>query len=286
MSACARLVPVSEHVLVIGIDGVRWDTLLSESTPHLDSVAAQGFRAPVRVNDDGPTISGPAWATVLTGVLPSRHGIADNDFTGHRLAEHPDVLSLARSQRPGIATWAGAAWLPLVTAASGGPMLLGGGWSPGGEQAHTAEEWEVADSAVTAACVEFLRSHDGARGSLVFCYLGGVDEVGHVHGVGPLYRDFVRRSDARVGDLLAVLATRPSEERWTILAVTDHGHVDAGGHGGDTDEERTAWLVAAGSDVPLAPPAALEQADVAGHAWHVLGLTGPEGAIGTALGTR
>jgi len=276
---------VSEHVLVIGIDGVRWDTLLSEATPHLDSLAIRGFAAPVRVNDDGPTISGPAWATIVTGALPSRHGILGNDFHGHHLAEFPDVVSLARDQRPELASWVGAAWLPLVSEDSGGPMFAGGGWFPEGPQAHTGDDWEMADAAVTAACAAFLTEHDGSQGSLVLCYLGGVDEVGHHHGVGELYRDFVRRSDARVGALLSAVAARDGED-WTVLVVTDHGHVDAGGHGGDSVEERTAWIIAAGPAVPTVAPEKLEQADIAGHIWKVFGLQGPDGAIGTALGAR
>lgn len=239
----------------------------------------------MRVNDDGRTVSGPSWATILSGALPSQHGIHGNDFSDNRLDQYPDVITLARATRPELAVWAGASWLPLVAATSGGPMIAGGGWHPE-TQAHTAEEWEVADAAVATAGAEFLREHDGQHGSLVWCYFGGVDEVGHHHGVGELYRDFVRRSDQRVGELLAALQTRSDDEQWTVLVATDHGHVDAGGHGGESDLERTAWIVAAGTDVPTVAPAALEQADIAGHTWHVLGLGRPSGTIGTAFGTR
>lgn len=49
------------------------------------------------------------------------------------------------------------------------------------------------------------------------------------------------------------------------MVCTDHGHVDAGGHGGDSDEERTAWIAASGPRVPPRAPAGLEQADAAAH---------------------
>ena len=68
--------------------------------------------------------------------------------------------------------------------------------------------------------------------------------------------------------------------------ATDHGHVLAGGHGGDSPEERTAWIVAAGTDVPTTAPPILEQADVAGHTLHLLGLTPPTGTYGVRFGAR
>ncbi|QDP95486.1 alkaline phosphatase family protein [Microlunatus elymi] len=99
--------PSTRHVLVIGIDGVRYDTLRRLPTPGIDAIAEAGFLAPVRVNEAGPTISGPSWATIFTGVLADRHLIFDNDFTGHRLQDFPDLIKLAQRERPGLPAFAG-----------------------------------------------------------------------------------------------------------------------------------------------------------------------------------
>lgn len=277
---------MTEHVLIVGMDGVRWDVLGEEPTPQLDALAARGFLAPVWVNEAAPTISGPSWATILTGALADRHLIFDNDLSPNGLTDHPDLLRLAATQRHEIARWAAAGWGPLVRTDSGGPLLADGGYFPPGHQAHLPGQWRAADQAVVDATTTFLADHDGAGGSLLFCYLGGVDEVGHLLGVGRRYRQFVRDSDTRLGQLLAAVDRRPPGERWTTIVVTDHGHVDRGGHGGDSDEERTAWIAAAGTDVPTVAPSILEQADVAGHAMHVLGLCPPPGTIGVAFGAR
>lgn len=277
---------MTEHVLIVGIDGVRWDVLREEPTPHLDALAARGFLAPVWANEAAPTISGPSWATILTGALADRHLIRNNDLSPNGLADHPDVLRLAATQRPEICRYAAAGWGPLVRNDSGGPLLADGGYFPPGRQAHLPGQWRSADQAVTDATVSHVTEHDGTGGSLVFCYLGGVDEVGHLLGVGKRYRQFVRDSDTRLGELLTAVEQRPSGERWTIIVATDHGHVDRGGHGGDTVEERTAWIAAAGTDVPTTAPDHLEQADVTGHAMHLLGLDPPSGTVGLAFGTR
>ena len=117
---------LTRRAVVFGIDGVRFDTLQQARTPCLDAVAADGFLAPVRVNDAAPTISGPGWTTIATGVLADRHQIFDNDLSGHRIDEAPDFLTRVRAAIPGAVTYAarptGPRWCTRPTAdRSSGP---------------------------------------------------------------------------------------------------------------------------------------------------------------------
>lgn len=97
----------------------------------------------------------------------------------------------------------------------------------------------------------------------------------------------IEACDTRLGALLAAVDRRAATEDWTVIVVTDHGHLDAGGHGGESELERTAWIAAAGAQVPTTAPAALEQADVAAHAVTVLGLEPASTAFfGRPFGTR
>ena len=94
-------------------------------------------------------------------------------------------------------------------------------------------------------------------------------------GVGMEYRDYIEASDRRLGEMLAAVAVREgsADEFWTVVVVTDHGHVDAGGHGGETDAERTAWIATCGPTIaPGLQPDGLEQADVAAQALAILGV--------------
>lgn len=274
------------HVLVVGVDGVRYDTLRQVPTPRLDELARSGFLRPVRVHGAGPTISGPTWSTIFTGALATAHGVLDNDFSSNRYADHPDVAALAGRQRPGLAVSVASGWLPLVAPVSGGPLFIDGGWAPESQQATLPEEWEVADDAVTERTLASLADHDGAEGSLAIAYLGGPDETCHLLGVGERYREFIASSDRRLGRLLDAVAARTGES-WTVIVVTDHGHIDAGGHGGDSEAERTAWIAAAGPGVPTTAPEPLEQADVAAQVLATLGLepTSPD-FFGVPFGER
>ncbi|MFD0349945.1 alkaline phosphatase family protein [Kitasatospora aburaviensis] len=89
------------------------------------------------------------------------------------------------------------------------------------------------DEEVTREAVHVLATADPEAS---FVYLGAVDETAHFLGCGEEYRASMRTADERLGRLLGAVRSRPghADEAWTVIVVTDHGHVDAGGHGGRT----------------------------------------------------
>jgi Uncharacterized proteins of the AP superfamily len=277
------IAPENRHVLIVGIDGVRYDSLVAAHTPNLDALARTGFIAPVRVDDRNPTISGPVWSTVATGVYRDRHGVHDNDLRGHRFSAHPDFLSRVRAAMPSATTFAAAAWGPLVTAAAGGPVFAPGGYRPG--LPAGAEDGDLAtiaamDEAVASRAARALLHENPAA---AFVYLVLVDMVGHAEGVTDRYRDAIETCDQQLGVLLAAIAARPTRdaEEWTVVVVTDHGHRDAGHHGGDSDAERTAWMVAAGPRIDASVAArGVDHADIHPHVLDVFGIRpDPEWAL-------
>jgi predicted AlkP superfamily phosphohydrolase/phosphomutase len=63
------------HVLVIGVDGVRFDLIGPDTTPCIWALGQAGFLAPVPVDEATPTWSGPCWATIATGTGVAGHGV-------------------------------------------------------------------------------------------------------------------------------------------------------------------------------------------------------------------
>ena len=260
------------HVLVIGVDGVRFDLVGPDTTPSIWALGQAGFLTAVPVGETTPTWSGPCWATIATGTGVAGHAITDNDLTGHRLADHPDFVTLAT--RAGLPTLlAISGWPPLALAEDGGPLFAETtrrefvavpetslAWDTRDETSLTI--WDAADEATTRLAVDIL-AQDAPRVS--FVYLGGVDVAGHVTGAGGAYRTAARAADQRVGRLMGAVRSRRSyAENWTIVAVTDHGHLDGGGHGGREPEVTTAWSAAAGPGIrPGAPPQISRQEEVA-----------------------
>jgi predicted AlkP superfamily pyrophosphatase or phosphodiesterase len=238
--------PLVGHVLVVGVDGVRFDLLGADTTPAIWGVGQAGFLGPVIIDEATPTWSGPCWATIATGVSVAEHSISGNDLTGHRLADHPDFVTVAT--RAGLPTLlAVSGWAPLARPEDGGPLFAEASrreFVAVAEEADLAE-WDVTDETITDLAAAILVG-DAPR--LSFVYLGAVDVTGHVAGAGARYRAAALAADRRVARLLAAVGSRAGEN-WTVVVVTDHGHLDRGGHGGREPEVVTAWAAAAGPGI-------------------------------------
>ncbi|MGH8794159.1 MAG: alkaline phosphatase family protein [Stackebrandtia sp.] len=258
-AAYGEICTVKSKVIVFGVDGVRLDTLRYARTPFLDAVAAEGFLREVRVPDVNATWSGPCWSSVATGVLADVHGVVDNKIDG-RLRDIPCFLQ--RASRAGLRTYAAAFWGPLLTDKAGGPIFRPDqAYVPppsrgahGGGDSHTDQL--AADHAAKVLAVE---DHD-----LALVYFGQVDTAGHDHGVSEAYVKALERVDTLVGHVRDAIASRATfdDEEWTCLVVTDHGHLDEGGHGGDTDVERTAWIAGCGPGAQAVDGQSLNHVDV------------------------
>ncbi|MEV4563735.1 alkaline phosphatase family protein [Nonomuraea sp. NPDC049419] len=257
---------LNNKVLVVGMDGLRYDRLVALGAPVLTGLMSSGAygtsklpygeagtprtESPGEVVPKSPepgeagrviasrTDSGPGWSSIATGVWPDKHGVVDNAFTDPRFLKYPDFLTRAATARPGLATAAFFSWDALAEHGAFGPAIgqrfVLDGYTVG---------WSEADAQVTAAAVRHLA--DGDPGA-VFVYLGDTDEVAHALGPHcPEYAAALHTQDAQLGRLLDTIRARPSyaRESWTVLVTTDHGHVDAGGHGGTSDEERTVFVV-------------------------------------------
>ncbi len=222
--------------LLIGVDGVRYDTLLATATPNIDAVAASGFLTAAQIPPVNPTMSAAQWATIFTGVWADRHGIRRNWLRSRRLARHPGFLEAVQLDRPDERVYAAASWPVIGLRAGAGPLLAGPIYVPR-RRVASLESWVEADEAVVADAERALAAGDVAA---AFVYLGQVDMAGHWHGVGQRYGHALEDVDALVGRLLAALSPR---EEWTVLITTDHGHRDGrGGHGGRTPAETTVWF--------------------------------------------
>jgi len=132
--------PTLRHVLVVGVDGVRFDLLGPEVTPVIWGFGRDGFLGPVPVDETTPTWSGPCWATIATGHGVDGHGITGNDLTGHRLADHPDFVTLATL---GDVTCLDGLLDGLALAA---PAATGSGNPGGGAAVLPWSRWEPANT--------------------------------------------------------------------------------------------------------------------------------------------
>ncbi|MFF8933701.1 alkaline phosphatase family protein [Streptomyces paradoxus] len=237
------------------MDGLRYDRLTRSpaNAPVLHALMTAGAVGtsllPYGRADDEPsaglacTDSGPGWSSILTGVWPDRHGVTGNDFKGADYARYPDFLTRAARARPGLRTAAAVSWPALVRRGTLGRAI-------GRRVRHNGERrgYETADHRVARTALRWLTKSDP---DVLFVYLGATDEAGHATGpLSPAYDRALLGQDAHLGRLLEAIDARRAdpgraEEHWTVLVTTDHGHLDSGGHGGDSRAEREVFVILA-----------------------------------------
>ncbi|WOQ17350.1 alkaline phosphatase family protein [Raineyella sp. W15-4] len=237
------------NILVLGIDGLRLSIALEDGVASsLSRLYARGRSTELEMAV--PTISGPGWSTLLTGTTIAEHGVLDNTFVGHRLFAHPDLLSRAYYQDQSTRTFAAAGWPPLVSPIGLGPVIQ----QRTEQQKADLHRVIVRDGETFGYAWADGQVHDYTRAALSrsdapnlsFAYFSSIDEAGHLYGLmGSEYRDAVRATDARIGSLVSCVEQRSAErdERWLVAVLTDHGHLDQGGHGGATPQERASFLL-------------------------------------------
>ncbi|WP_336205779.1 alkaline phosphatase family protein [Nonomuraea sp. LPB2021202275-12-8] len=267
--------PPNSKVLVVGMDGLRFDRLLAVRPPVLTALMSTGAYGTALLpygEHDAPrtespgeivperaeagadagrvirarTDSGPGWSSIATGVWPDKHGVVDNGFAGAQFLKYPDFLTRAKVARPELTTSALFSWAALDEHGAFGPAIDTRVVLDGFALTFTAADRQIAEAA---------GRHLAETGpDLAFVYLGDTDEVAHDLGPHcPEYTGALLAQDASLGRFLDAVRARPSYagERWTVLVTTDHGHVDAGGHGGTSDEERTVFVIANRLDADL-----------------------------------
>ncbi|WP_330229741.1 alkaline phosphatase family protein [Nocardia sp. NBC_00508] len=246
VAGVARADPPVAKAVVIGIDGLMYRKIEQAQAPNLLRLAGAGLLSRSSIVPH-ITISGPSWATVLTGVWDRKHGITNNQFTAAPFARYPTVFTQLERARPGLKTQSIATWDQIATmAGSGSPradVVVSTAPAP-----HDPDESRT-DAATAAAVVTAIGKF---APDLIFTHLDQVDRAGHESGgASRAYLDAVTRVDILVGRIVAAVDARAAAhpaERWTIIVTADHGHLPKGGHGGQSPDETTNFVIARGLD--------------------------------------
>ena len=258
-------------ILLIGIDGLILQRAIdSGRAATLTALQADSYFSKMII--DLPTVSGPSWTTLLTGVTQQLHKVIDNDYRNHNLLAAPDFLTQAAALKPGISTYAAAGWPPLIDPSDVGPVIRTRiEDQSSGEHSIFVRDgetngYETVDVEVARDAVRAIRD---LAPDVSFIYFCGADEAGHLHGtIEGSYFDAIERIDGLITRLHQAILDRRQmhEEKWLIVITTDHGHRDEGGHGGDSPQERASFVIAHGVGIQHPSwPAQIKPEELVGH---------------------
>ncbi|MCP5531210.1 MAG: alkaline phosphatase family protein [Opitutaceae bacterium] len=216
-------------VILISIDGGRWDYLDKFRPPVLNALAAGGVKAE-RMIPCFPSSTFPNHYTLVTGLRPVHHGIISNNMYDPNLK-----ASFALGDHPGPREsrwWGGEpVW---VTAGKQGVTTACMFW-PGSEAEIAGgrpDFWRVYDWEATSAeraqqVLEWLDLPAAERPRFITLYFDIVDGAGHSFGPdAPETRDALLEVDRAIGQLVAGVKSRGLDSRVNYVVVADHGMTD------------------------------------------------------------
>ncbi|MGH9749319.1 MAG: alkaline phosphatase family protein [Candidatus Polarisedimenticolia bacterium] len=207
----------AETVVLISIDGLRWDLPDRAGATHLQRMARDGVAAALQ--PPFPSNTFPAHATLATGCHPDRHGIVNNDFFDRRRGvfrmDDDPVWLLSEP------LWITAERQGVRTAVYHWPFSHGS-WRRSAAGRSRVFTNKTLDAEKAQTLVEWLRLPDPERPRLILSYWHGPDRAGHEEGPdgeGVLRR--VRQTDALLGQVLREVSR--SGRRMALVVVSDHG---------------------------------------------------------------
>ena len=229
LTACREAPPLPPEkaiLVLVSIDGFRWDYLEKYRPPTLLRLAAAGVRADGLI-PQFPSKTFPNHYTIVTGLTLAHHGIISNnmrapDIPGEFAMSNRDVLADPR-------WWGGE---PIWNTVEKQGRKAGAMFWPGSETViggRQASYWTPFDNDMPHAervsrILNWLRLPDGEQPSFLTLYFSDVDSAGHSRGPDSEdVKNAVARVDASIGDLVAGVEKIGLSDRVHYVVVSDHG---------------------------------------------------------------
>lgn len=211
-------------VLVIALDGFRWDFAEREHARHLLELK-RGGASVESLTPSFPSTTFPNFHSMATGMEPANHGLVGMMFRDRAMGRSFSYMNNASEGE-----WYGGTPFWLLAQAAG--IKTATYFWPGtdaGIQGRSPTYFKRYDGRVpnaerVAQVLEWFRMPEAERPGLVMVYFSDVDSAGHRFGPdAPETRAAVQRVDTAVGELVKGLRKIRSDAN--ILVVSDHGQI-------------------------------------------------------------
>ena len=214
------------YVVMLSIDGYRWDYSDRAETPNLDYIAENGVVAEY-VIPAFPTKTFPNHYTMATGLYPDNHGIVDNNFycpdlqLRYRLGDRESVEN--SDFYFGEPIWVTAEKQDVTSASY---FWVGSELPVKDIQPTYWKRYDhtVAFEARVDTAIYWLKLPEENRPRLVMLYFDEPDSQGHKTGPdSPEITTVVERLDSLVGVLKAGIDALPHADKVNFIVTSDHG---------------------------------------------------------------
>ncbi len=211
-------------VILISLDGFRWDYLDKYSPPTLNALAKGGVRAKWMI-PSFPTKTFPNHYTVATGLYPQNHGIVDN-----YVYDFGEIFSMSKRKEVENPRW----WWgePIWVTAEKQGQVAASYFFVGTEtmiQGEAPTHWRTYNGRVpnimrVDKILGYLDLPKEKRPTMMSMYFSTTDDVGHEFGPDAEETKYaVLEVDGYIKRLVDGLKQRGIDKKVNIIITSDHG---------------------------------------------------------------
>ncbi len=214
------------YVILISMDGFRYDYVQRVETPNFDDIIDRGVSA-LSLQPAFPSKTFPNHLSIITGMYPEHHGIIRNTFTDPFTGEKYRIGDPAQVTNPrwylGEAFWETAERQGITTASYFWP---GSEMTPDYRHPTYFEAYEHKRPYLQRieGVLQWLQLPEPERPHFITLYFDLVDSKGHQFGPNsPQVDAAVARMDSLLGVLRNGLEKIGMGEKVNLIIVSDHG---------------------------------------------------------------
>lgn len=221
-----------QYVVLVSLDGFRWDYDQQYDTPNLDEIAAKGIKSESLVSSF-PTKTFPNHYSIVTGLYPDHHGLISNTFYATDLGKLYRIGDRSMVENgdfyDGEPVWTTAEKNGIIAAS----MFWVGSEAP--INGHQPTYWNRYDGSIPYSArldsvINWLSLPRKERPGFITLYFDEPD--GTSHDFGPLSHEtdsVVSYLDGLIGELYDRLLDLPIGKRVNMIIVSDHGMGEVSG---------------------------------------------------------
>ncbi len=214
------------YLVLVSIDGFRWDYMDRYPTPNMHRLASSGSKTE-RLLPVFPTLTFPNHYSIATGLYPQHHGIVANDFPDPGTGAWYSLKNRAAVEDGrfynGEPIWVTAETQGMVTAAyffvgTEAPVM---GVSPTHWRSY---EHDIPGEQRVDQVLSWLAEPKRSRPHLYTLYFENVDDNSHWYGPDSAENiAAIAQVDNYLGRLLRGIKRLPYADQINIILLSDHG---------------------------------------------------------------
>jgi len=214
------------YLILVSIDGFRWDYPGLQVTPTLERIAANGVQAEEMI-PVFPTLTFPNHYSIATGLYPAHHGLIGNRFPNK---DRTKFYSLYDPESVQDGSWYRGE--PVWVAAEKSGMVTAAYFFVGTEAAiddvpltwWNAYDQKIPGQGRVEQVLDWLKLEASRRPHFITLYFEDVDVAAHESGPGsPQAIASIQRVDGYLDQLMSGINELPIADDVYVVVVSDHG---------------------------------------------------------------